>query len=111
MTELVNEEKMEMKRQGQFLVLAIERRQCVVVGEYVKVCWNGERFWLWVTAVKDGRSTGVGSNELLLNTDLKEGDVLQFGPEHIYDIIIQEMLDSGGPSVMEEMRRGWAQDA
>jgi hypothetical protein len=57
-----------------------------------------------------GRYTGVVSNELLLNPDLKEGDVLQFDPEHIYDIITQEMLDSGGPSVMEEMRRGWAQD-
>jgi hypothetical protein len=45
MTELVNAEKMEMKRQGQFLVPAIERRQCLVVGEYVSVCRNGERFW------------------------------------------------------------------
>lgn len=99
---LVNVEEMARKYRGYFFIPTLKRRQSVVVGEYVKVCRNSERFWLRVTQVKNGSYTGVVSNELLLNPDLREGEALQFGPEHIYDIITEKMLNCGGPSVIEE---------
>jgi hypothetical protein len=60
----------------------------VEAGSYVKVCVEGERFWVAVTAVDGDSVTGHVSNDLQ-RTDvhgLRDGDDVTFEKCHIYDV-------------------------
>lgn len=49
-----------------------------------------ERMWVLIEQVHDGRFTGSLDNEPYYITDLKAGDKIEFGPQHIIDLDIDD---------------------
>lgn len=67
-------------------------RESIPRGDFAKVILDDERFWVEVTERHpDGRYTGTVANELVC-CDLPYGSPLDFGPEHVADIMHMEEL-------------------
>ena len=69
--------------------------ETLIPGDLVKVCRNGERFWVILTDVETGlglpmesRCSGTVDNELVFdeNDDLKLGQSVEFQARHVYQI-------------------------
>lgn len=48
--------------------------------------YSGERFWVIILERRSGRYLGLVDNDLVGKSELKRGDLIQFGPEHVLDI-------------------------
>ena len=51
---------------------------------------SAERMWVLIDEVKDGGFSGLLDNDPLYITDLKAGDVIPFGPQHVIDVSIED---------------------
>lgn len=56
-------------------------------GDFVKVCRNGDRFWVRVDGFVGRRWHGTVANELVGSPDLSFGDSFYFMRKHIYDVL------------------------
>ncbi len=78
---------------GSFKIPLRSQRENLRVGNLVKLVFidptrgmpNGERMWVEVVAVEVGRYRGELRNVPVLIEDLREGDLVEFGPEHVAD--------------------------
>ena len=67
-------------------------RRALVVGDRVKLLFVGsdlstERMWVEVTDVVDGRYVGRLANEPISVTEVRSGDHVGSGPEHVAAIL------------------------
>lgn len=72
-------------------------REHIRIGDYAKVCFElknpshdrpgGERMWLELREVNNGRFYGVLDNKPVVIQDIKWGDTVEFGPENIAGIM------------------------
>lgn len=75
------------------------RRRMLHVGEFAKLMFefaprtyggherDGERMWVEVTEAKAGRYRATLANDPAVLTELAYGDTVEFGPEHVIDIM------------------------
>lgn len=74
-----------------FKIPSREARELLCVGDLAKLIFigspdsNGERMWVEIDRVKDGRYRGCLRNRPVIIHDLEEGASIEFGPEHVAD--------------------------
>jgi hypothetical protein len=81
-----------------FFIPARERRESLVVGDQVKLVFlfsppteaSGERMWVDVVDVADGRYVGELRNEPRYIAALTTGSRVEFAPEHVASIAVDE---------------------
>jgi len=66
----------------------------VFVPEYHSAGASGERMWVTVTKVTEGRYEGELANDPVVVTDLQRGALVTFGPEHVCSIEESDTLAS-----------------
>ena len=85
----VNAQEMRIKNPETFYAPPKEELDAIKEGNFVKVCAGNERFWCRVDSINEDKLKGTVDNELV-HVDqhgLKFGDKIEFGKEHVYDII------------------------
>lgn len=85
--EFVNAQAMHALYSSTFDAPSKTSLKALKAGDQVKVCVNGERFWVVVTEVTDGIVKGIIDNDLVLQDVLKYKDIIEFPTDCIYDII------------------------
>jgi hypothetical protein len=99
---LANVEDRAVAAPGTFQIPARFKRASLHAGDLAKLVFvvpsmsappNGERMWVKITAVEDGRYRGLLSNKPVLIEDLQPDDPVEFGPEHVAD------CEAGGTEV------------
>ena len=77
-----------------FEIDPLEDRESIVERDYVKVCFNQERFWVKVEKIVVTEAAisfvGVVDNDLVLQTELKCGDYVKVYPKNIYQILKED---------------------
>ena len=68
-----------------FVVPTEARLKSLKPGDFIKVCRNGERFWVRLNGYVARKWHGTVSNKLVLNDDIKLGDSIFFMRKNIYD--------------------------
>ena len=48
---------------------------------------SGERMWVWVKGVKDGKLSGTLDNTPVVIQNLKRGDTVEFDPKEVIDVL------------------------
>lgn len=90
---LANVEDRAAQSDGRFAVPAQGEREALRVGDFVKVIFEeegrtGERMWLLVEAqLENGRYLGSLGNTPIVFTELKMGDMIEFGIENVCSIL------------------------
>ena len=54
--------------------------------DYVKICHNGERFWVMLTEVNGNKLVGFVNNDLVREHPFKCDDKVSFEKRHIYQV-------------------------
>ena len=97
--QLVDVEKLAAASPGAFELPAPERRRSCKVGDQAKIImevtpgappreYTGERPWLNIIEVREGpRYLGRLANELVVFTEIDANAPIDFGPEHIIELI------------------------
>jgi hypothetical protein len=69
-----------------FEALLQPQLDCIAKDDFVKVCVDGERFWILVESVKKNVIKGTVNNILLMSDEhsLYFGDTVQFSKKHVY---------------------------
>lgn len=78
---LINAEAMAREHPGTFQIP--DSRGSLVVGDYVKIACEGERFWCVIDEVKDGIYSGEVRNAVF-TPGLSLGSKIKFAPANIY---------------------------
>lgn len=84
--KFINAQKMKEKYPATFSAPTKEELDSQVIGNYVKVCHNDERFWVTITAIKGDTITGIVNNNLIRPQPFKLGDTIKFKKHHIFSI-------------------------
>jgi uncharacterized protein YegJ (DUF2314 family) len=91
---LANVEERAAAAPGTFRIPARFKRAALRVGDLAKLVFvapltggpaNGERMWVKIEVVENGRFRGRLSNAPVVIQDLKIDDPIEFGPEHVAD--------------------------
>lgn len=87
--ELVDAQEMHLRQPDTFEVPSSERLALLKVGDQVKVCAAGERFWVLIQTVSGKEYTGSIRNHLVRTPThgLVFGDVIEFAQRHIYSTL------------------------
>lgn len=94
--DLVNGEQQHRKASGTFEIPPLRERKNVAPGTFAKCMFRTsdpritvERMWVLVSEMKDGRYVGKLDNDpaIIPTKDLVCGDIIEFGPEHIINIL------------------------
>jgi YgiT-type zinc finger domain-containing protein len=88
---LVNVERMQEGHAGTVKILPREFRERLEPEQGVKLIFlaadgRGERMWVRITEVQNGRYVGTLNNEPVVLTHLKFKDIIEFGPENIAQV-------------------------
>lgn len=80
----VNAEAMNRQHPDTFEIP--ESRSALEIGDFAKVCCNGERFWTIIRTVLDGVYIGEVNNHLICQPrgGLKCGDLVRFAPCNVF---------------------------
>jgi hypothetical protein len=81
---LINAAQQARENPGTFHRETDAELQAVKVGDFVKVCDGGERFWVIVTKAEYPMFQGEVSSHLLFNPSLKFGNVITFHADNIF---------------------------
>lgn len=73
-----------------FDVPSAEELNELKIGDSVKLCCNGERFWTKIIDMIDGKFLGVVNNRLVRNVQINMGSIVEFERRHIYAIYDEE---------------------
>lgn len=78
-----------------FRLPADDEKAAITPGQFVKIIFseegcNPERMWVEVTAKDGDLITGVLSNVPYVLSSVKYGDEVEFGPEHVIQILDAE---------------------
>jgi len=57
----------------------------IAIGNYAKVCANGERFWVEIVEIAGDLFYGIVANDLICST-IKEDERIIFRKENIFDL-------------------------
>lgn len=92
--ELENGEAMHRQHPDTFAMPQRAEREALLPGDYAKVVFlangEGERMWVEIgTTDADAATPYEGSlaNQPIVHTELAMGDLVQFGPEHVIQIM------------------------
>lgn len=91
-TNFVNAQAKHREHPDTFEVPTAADLGAVRPGDYVKICDKDERFWVKVTVVEGSQFTGTVNNVLVFPHDFKDGDVLTFTQDCVYNIMTQKEL-------------------
>lgn len=83
-----NANALHLKYPDKFEIPSPEQIKALKVGNFVKICASGERFWVKLTEINEGKYTAIVVNELLY-TDIhgiKINDKIEFETKHIYSV-------------------------
>lgn len=88
MTEFTDAQLMRIENPDTFDAPCKEGLDAIKEGDSVKVCNEGERFWVTVTKIEDQKITGTVDNDLVRSEmhGLNYGDEISFEKRHIYSI-------------------------
>lgn len=87
MTEFLDAQRLARLNPNSFEVCSELELSVLKKGDLVKVCANGERFWVQLTKINWRMLKGTVANELVLN-DLELGEEVNFHMRNIFDISI-----------------------
>jgi len=99
--QLVDVDKLAAASPGVFELPPAERRRALKVGDQAKIVlevtpgsppreYTGERPWLDIIEVREGpRYLGRLANELVVFTEIDAKVPIDFGPEHIVEVLIK----------------------
>lgn len=92
--ELEDGEAMNASFPDKFYIPPRSERETLLPGDYAKVVFlakgEGERMWVEVTTTDPDAATpyeGTLANQPIVHTRLTLGDLVQFGPEHVIQIM------------------------
>lgn len=80
-------QQMAIKNPDTFSVPGSCELSLLKAGDYVKVCYNAERFWVLLTVVDGDKLSGSVDNDLIFEQPFKLGDSIAFEKRNVYDII------------------------
>lgn len=83
---LVDAQAMARKHPATFEAPTPAELASIRVGGVVKICRNGERFWVLVTHRSGEAVTGEVENHLIYNDDLSVGTKVSFATRYIFAI-------------------------
>lgn len=75
-----------LTKHNDFEVPSAAELRAIKPGAWVKVCRNGERFWLKLTGYVGKKHHGIVANRLSRNADLPMDTPLFFMKKHIYAV-------------------------
>lgn len=89
MANFIDAQRMAQEYPDSFQVPTFDELQAVAVGDNVKVCTGGERFWVKVTKVEGQVFAGTINSDLVCSHvhHLKFDDPVTVSAHHVYDII------------------------
>lgn len=82
----VNAQEMAKKHPDTFEVPSLEELNNIKKGDTVKVCENGERFWVNITHIEGDSIKGIVDNNLVCYHSFNFRDTIDFKKENIYSI-------------------------
>jgi hypothetical protein len=92
--ELENGEAMNRQHPDKFHIPPQSERETLLPGDFAKVVFlangEGERMWVEVSSADADAATpyeGTLGNQPIVHTELTMGDLVQFGPEHVIQIM------------------------
>lgn len=95
--ELVNGEVMHAEHPDKFHLPQQSDRETLLPGDYAKVIFlangEGERMWVEIASTDPDAERpyeGTLANQPIVHTELTMGDLVQFGPEHVVQIMREE---------------------
>ncbi len=92
---LLNGEDRHAENPDTFEIPSRKKREALRPGMHAKLCFefhsasrvSGERMWVKVTECQAGRYAGTLANDPTATKALKFGDTIEFGPEHVINIL------------------------
>lgn len=87
MISFVDAQEMHRKYSHCFEVPSDSALNSLVIGDYVKICEDNERFWVELIEVNGKNLSGRVDNDLFFPHDFKCDDIVHFETRHIYDIL------------------------
>ena len=92
--ELENGEAMHREHPNTFAMPQRAERETLLPGDYAKVVFladgEGERMWVEIATTDpdaDSPYEGTLANDPIVHLELSHGDLVQFGPEHVVQIM------------------------
>ncbi len=116
----INAQEMRQLHPATFGTPTATELAAIALGDSVKVCTGGERFWVTVAEATESTLTGTVDNELVCSDahGLRYGDTISFPRECVYDIIPVTRMGTStttpqkqlpaDPDVMNDDRADWA---
>lgn len=86
--KLVNAFLMSIQNPESFDVPSKEDLSNLKINDLVKICCEGERFWVLITQINENELIAVVDNDLvnISSHGLRYGDIISLRPENIYSI-------------------------
>ncbi len=95
--ELENGEKMHAENPDTFSIPQQSERETLLPGDFAKVIFladgQGERMWVEISSADADAALpyeGALNNQPIVHTALTMGDLVQFGPEHVVQVMRAE---------------------
>lgn len=85
-SKFIDAQEMQRLNPETFEAPTLEELSKIAVNQHVKICAEGERFWILVTEIKGNRVSEMIDNDLVKTDEhgLKYGDTVIFEKRHIY---------------------------
>ena len=84
--EFIDAQVMAMRNPGTFDVPEPHVLAGLVPSDNVKVCAAGERFWVFLSSVRDGKLYGQVNNATFGDHGLEQGDQVVLETRHVYSV-------------------------